>query len=77
VAEKGVMSSDKGTIIPEEKKLPYAPENKNMSKAEFQEAQRKRKEKELKLAEVAAQIDKEQGIVKDEPKKAGRPKKIE
>jgi len=58
--KKGVSTSDKGTYIPEDKREPYDPENLRLSKAQFVEKQRLRKEKAAKLEEVAKQIDKEQ-----------------
>ena len=75
--EKGVMTDDKGTYIPVEKRLPYAPDNIHMSKAEFLESQKKRKEKELRIKEAAESFDREQGLEKKEAKPGKRPKKIE
>jgi hypothetical protein len=84
--EQGVMSNDSGKFIPVDKREPYSPENLHMSKKDFIEAQRKRKEKALRMKEIAAQYDLEHGVdkiedkepeTKDVKRSPGRPKKIE
>jgi len=83
--EKGMTTEDKGVFIPMNERMPYSPQYLHMSKSQVIEAERLRKEKELRLKEVAAEIDREHGIKKEskveapkvEPKKMGRPKKIE
>lgn len=55
---EGTDLQEKGVYIPIGKRLPYAPENLRMSKAQFIEAQEKRKERELKHKELDAQLEK-------------------
>jgi len=83
--EKGMTTEDKGVFIPMNERMPYSPQYLHMSKSQVIEAERLRKEKELRLKEVAAEIDREHGarteVPKEETKKVnkapGRPKKIE
>ncbi len=83
--EKGMTTEDKGVFIPMNERMPYSPQYLHMSKSEVVAAEQKRKEKELRLKEVAAEIDRENEasikMPKEETKKVskspGRPKKIE
>lgn len=59
--ERGVTTeTEKGTFIPPDERVPYAPENLHMSKAQFIEAQNKRRERTLKLKEYESQLKQEQ-----------------
>ena len=85
--EVGVKTSDKGTYIEPSDRAPYNPDNKFKSKAQFIADEKVRREKELKLKEYAAELDRESAgkieTPKPEPTKEekakprGRPKKIE
>jgi hypothetical protein len=57
--KQGVTTEDKGTYIPPSERAPYDPENLRRSKKQFIEAQRIRKEKELKIKEYASKLDEE------------------
>ena len=88
--EQGVTTTEKGVYIPKEKRMPYSPEYLHMSKAQFIEAEKKRRERELKHKELDVELDKGTEISQvkvapapqtPEPEKKrvtrGRPKKIE
>jgi hypothetical protein len=83
--EKGMTSEDKGVFIPMNERMPYSPQYLHMSKSQVIEAEQRRKDKELRLKEVAAEIDREHEVKtetktevpKIEAKPKGRPKKIE
>ena len=65
----------KPVVVPPHLAVPYTPENQHRSKAEFIAARKIEKEKKIKLAEYAKTLDAENPT--PEPKKAGRPKRIE
>lgn len=77
---KGTTRQDKGVFIPKDKRMPTTPEYLHMSKAQFVEAENKRKERELKHLELDAELDKGTPTPAAQPETAkprGRPKKIE
>lgn len=55
--EKGVTSSDRGTIVPADKRKPGDPMNLHLSKADYIAKENKRKEKEAALAKYAKEYD--------------------
>ena len=71
---KGVTTSDGGTYIPPNERVPYDEENKYLSKADFVKKQRLRREKEAQLKAYEKEIEKKQDIPKAKIKK---PKKKE
>lgn len=81
--EKGINSKDKGVFIPKDKRAPYSPQYLHMSKKDVVEAERKRKENDLKAAQFRADLEKKVEAPKsetpkvEEKKKAGKPKRIE
>lgn len=84
---------DKGVYIPPELREPYAPENIRLSKAEFIEKQRIKRERQLKIKEyesklrnegIDSKVEESVGSGNEEDvelsviaKPRGRPKKIE
>jgi hypothetical protein len=72
--EQGLKTTDKGTYIEPKDRVPYNPDNKFKSKAQFIADELKRKENEMKVKEYAAELKKETGDKKETKLK---PKKIE
>lgn len=84
--EQGLKTTDKGTYVEAKDRVPYAPNNNRLSKKQFIEQERLRREKELKIKEFSAQLEKDISgqqatpvpiESKEEKKPKGRPKKIE
>jgi len=78
----GITTRDKGVFIPQEQRTPKQPQYLHMSKKDVVEAERKRKEKIAKLAQISADMDKETPApidkpepIKEEPKKSKKEKK--
>ena len=78
---KEIKRRDRGVVVPPHKAVPYAPENIHLSKTEFIAKRKVEKEKALKIAEFAANLDTESKPKEVEKvtvaKPRGRPKRIE
>lgn len=83
--QKGRSSEEKGVYIPIKDREPYDSENIKLSKKEFVEKQRRKKEMALKVKEYSDKLKKgdiditPSEVTTEEPvvKLRGRPKKIE
>jgi hypothetical protein len=57
---------DEGTYIPKEKRAPYRPEYKYMSKKDVVEAERKRRENDIKAEAYRKELDSQKPVVEEE-----------
>jgi hypothetical protein len=66
-AKKGNKSTDTGVYIPPDERVPHDPDNLHRSKAEFLAVQEQRREKDRRMREYEATINKDLGIKTPEP----------
>lgn len=76
--EKGITTKDTGVFVPPHERVPYSPQYLHMSKAQVLEAERKRKENDLKAKSFRKELEtsKAEAPKVETKKQTGRPKKI-